>query len=179
MKIEDSNSEDIDMIEEYEMVPLEPMMYGYDQMNMMPNMGMPVGYMQDLNSNIGMNSLMGMNKNRGMNPWMGMGQFNYARSMNELNQLNRMYRNEAMDDYEEENNAHLQMDKYQDIDQYDRPSMTSRPNTQYNEVDSIVKRIERYNPAIFRRLTRNGNPYVDARELVTRIVNVSLMYRDE
>jgi len=179
MKIEDSNSEDIDMSEEYEMVPLEPMMYGYDQMNMMPNMGMPVGYMQELNSNRGMNPLRGMNKNMGINPWMGMSQFNYARSMNELNQLNRMYRNEAMDDYEEENEILGHMDKYQDTNQYDRPSMTVSPNLQYNEVDSIVGKIERYNPAIFRRLTRNGNAYVDAREIVARIVNVSLMYKDE
>ena len=52
MNIEDNNSEDIDMIEEYEMVPLQSMMYGYDQMNMMSNMGMPVGYMQDMNSNM-------------------------------------------------------------------------------------------------------------------------------
>ena len=165
MNIEDNNSEDIDMIEEYEMVPLEPMMYGYDQMNMMPNMGM--------------NSLRGMNKNMGTNPWMGMGQFNYARSMNELNQLTRMYRNEAMDDYEEENEWLGHMDKYQDINQYDRLSMPVRANLEYNEVDSIVKKIERYNPAIFRRLTRNGNPYVDVREIITRIVSVSLMYKDE
>ena len=179
MKIEDSNSDDIDISEEYEMVPLEPMMYGYDQMNMMPNMGMPEGNMQELNSNMGMNYLSGMNRNSGINPWMGMGQFSYARSMNELNQLSRMYRNEAMDDYEEEKDCLGHMNKYQDTNQYDRPSMTVRPNLQYNEVDSIVKKIEKYNPTIFRRLTRNGDPYVDAREIVTKIVNVSLMYKDE
>ncbi|MBW9152099.1 hypothetical protein [Clostridium estertheticum] len=171
MKIEDSNSEDIDMIEEYDMVPLQSMMYGYDQMNMMSNMGMPMGYMRDMNSN------MEMNKYRGINPWMGMGQFNYVRSMNEFNQLGRMYRNEGMDDYEEVNKNKSYIDKYQE--QPDIPSMTASPSPQYNEVDSIVKRIERYNPAIFRRLTRYGNPYVEAREIVSRIVKVSLMYRDE
>ncbi|MBU3160149.1 hypothetical protein KPL37_10320 [Clostridium frigoris] len=173
MKIEDSSSEDIDMNEEYDMVPLQSMMYGYDQMNMMSNMGVPMGYMQDMNSN------MGMNQYRQINPCMGMDQFKYSRSMNELNQLNRMYRNEAMEDYEEANTNLGQTDKYQDADQSDRPSMTSTPSLQCNDVDSIVKRIERYNPAIFRHLTRYGNPYIDARELVTRIVKVSLMYKDE
>ncbi|MCB2341613.1 hypothetical protein [Clostridium estertheticum] len=171
MIIEDSNSDDIDMIEEYDMVPLQSMMYGYDQMNMMSNMGMPVGYMQDINSN------METNKYRGINPWVGMGQFNYARSMNEFNQLGRMYRNEVMDDYDELNKNKSYIDKYQD--QPYIPSMTASPSLQYNEVDSIVKRIEKYNPAIFRRLTRYGNPYVEAREIVSRIVKVSLMYRDE
>ena len=173
MKIEDSNSKDIDMNEEYEMVPLQSMMYGYGQMNMMSNMGMPMGYMQDLNSN------MGMNQYRGINPWMGTSQFNYARSMNELNQSGRMYRNENMEDYELENSELGYSDKYQDLDQYDRPSMTTSPDLQYNEVDSIVKKIENYNPAIFRRLTRYGNPYVEAREIVTKIVKVSLMYKEE
>ncbi|MBU3176678.1 hypothetical protein KPL47_09865 [Clostridium estertheticum] len=171
MIIEDSNSEDIDMNEEYDMVPLQSMMYGYDQMNMMSNMGMPMGYMQDMNSN------MEMNKYRGINPWVGMDRCKYARSMNEFNQLGRMYRNEAMDDYDEVNKNKSYIDKYQD--QPYIPSMTASPSLQYNEVDSIVKRIERYNPAIFRRLTRYGNPYVEAREIVSRIVKVSLMYRDE
>ncbi|APC41351.1 hypothetical protein [Clostridium estertheticum] len=171
MIIEDSNSDDIDMIEEYDMVPLQSMMYGYDQMNMMSNMGMPVGYMQDINSN------METNQYRGINPWVGMGQFNYARSMNEFNQLGRMYRNEAMEDYDELNKNKSYIDKYQD--QPYIPSMTASPSLQYNEVDSIVKRIEKYNPAIFRRLTRYGNSYVEAREIVSRIVKVSLMYRDE
>ena len=40
MNLEDRNIEDIDMDEEYEMIPFEPMMYGYGQMNNMPNMGM-------------------------------------------------------------------------------------------------------------------------------------------
>ena len=165
MKIEDINSEDIDINEEYEMVPLQHMMYGYDKMNMMPNMGMPMEYGQYVNPNMGMNS------------FMGMGQFNYARSMNELTQLSRMYRNEDIDEYEEENED--KMDKYQDIEEYNIPSMSARPNYQYNEVDSVVNKIERYNPSIFKRLTRNGNNYVDAREIVAKIVKVSLMYTDE
>ena len=169
MNIEDNNSEDIDMIEEYEMVPLQSMMYGYDQMNMMSNVGMPMGSIPDVNFN------MGMNQYRGINPWMGTGQFNYARSMNEFNQSCRMYRNENMEDDRDENSELGYSDKYQDSNQYDRPSMTSSPNLQVSEVDSIVEKIERYNPAILRRLTRNGNPYVEAREIVTKIDRKSVV----
>ena len=39
-------------------------------MGMNPNMGMPMGYMQEGNSNMGMDPWMGMN------PCMGMNQFN-------------------------------------------------------------------------------------------------------
>lgn len=169
MKLEDKNIEDIDMSEEYEMVPLEPMMYGYGQMNMMPNMGMSRGHMQDVNPNMGMNSL------------MGMGQFNYGMPMN--NQFGRMYEEASMNDYEEENDGLWQLDKYQDTEQfreqYNKPSMPGRPNPQYNDIDSIIRKIERYNPAIFRRLIRCGIPYAEAREIVMKIVRVTLMYRDE
>ena len=174
MKLEDSNVEDLDINEEYEMVPLEPMMYGYGQMNMMQNMGMPVGYMQDGNPNIGMNSLMGIN------PWMRMNQFNDGTYMNSFNPVARMYGDESMDDYEEENEGLDQMDKYQDTERFrEQFTQPGRPNPQYNEVNSIVRRIERYNPAIIRRLNRCGIPYAEAREIVTRIVRVALMYRDE
>jgi len=164
MKLDDSNIEDLDINDEYEMVPLEPMMYGYEQMNMMPNMNMPAGYMQGVNPNMGMNSLMGMS------------QFNNGTLRNGFNPMARMYEDESIDDYEEENEGLNQLDKYQDTEQFNRPI---RPNPQYNDVDSIVRKIERYNPAIIRRLNRCGIPYAEAREIVTRIVKVTLMYRDE
>lgn len=167
MKLEERNIEDIDMEEKYEMVPLEPMMCGYGQMNMMlnmgmnPNMGMPMGGMQDVNPNMGMNSLMGMN------------QFNEDMFMNGFNPMGRMYGDVSMNGYEQENEDLRQPDNYQDKVPFDKP------NPQYNDVDAIVRRIERYNPAIFRRLNRCGIPYVEAKEIVRRIVRVTLMYRDE
>ena len=39
MNLEDRNIEDIDIEEEYEMVPFEPMMYGYGQMNIYAKYG--------------------------------------------------------------------------------------------------------------------------------------------
>ena len=103
MKLEDRNIEEIDNEDEYEMVPLEPMMYGCGQMNMMPNMVMASGCMQDTNLNMRMSSCMGMNQNTGINQWMGVSQFNYGMPMNEFNQFGIMYEDASMNDYEEEN----------------------------------------------------------------------------
>ncbi|MCB2292510.1 hypothetical protein LGK95_03015 [Clostridium algoriphilum] len=177
MKLDDRDIEDIDMQEDYELVPLEPTMCGYGQMNMMPNMGMQKGYMQDVNPNMRMNLLMGINQDAEMNPWMGMNQFNEGMFMNGFNPMGGMYSDISARDYEDE--SFKQEDKYQEkdplIDQY-RPAP---PISQSNDVERIVRRIERYNPAIFRRMTRCGIPYLEARELVRRIVRVTLMYRDE
>ena len=171
MKLEENNIEDIDMDEEYEMVPLEPMMYGYGQMNVIPYMGMTEEYMQNLNTNMG------------MNPWSGMGQFNDDMSMNEFNQLGRMFGESSMNDYQEESECLEKLDKYedteQDREQYNKPIIHGKSNQQYNDVNSIVRRIERYNPGIFRRLVRCGITYAESREIITKIVRVALMYRDE
>ena len=173
MKLEDRNIEEIDNEDEYEMVPLEPMMYGCGQMNMMPNMVMTSGCMQDTNLNMRMSSCMGMNQNTGINPWMGVSQFNESMFTNDFNPMGTMYGEEDKNDYEDSS----QLDKYQNRepvnDQY------NKPKPQYNDVESIVFRIEKFNPAIFRRLTRCGIPYAEAREIVRRIVRLSLMHRDE
>ena len=176
MNQEDRSIEDIDLQEDYEMVPLEPMMYGNSQMNMMPNMelnqnmGIPMGFMQDVNPNTRMNS-MEMSQDERMNPWMGMSQFNEDMFMNGFNPMG------GMDSDIDENEGFRQLDKYQEketlIDQYNRPS------SQYNDAESIVSRIERYNPAIFNRMTRCGIPYVEAKDIVRKIVKVTIMYRDE
>ncbi len=167
MKQEDRNIEDIDMQEDYEMVPLEPMMCGCGQMNMMPNMGMPMGYMQDVNPN------MRMNQNAGMNPWMGISQFNEDMFMNGFDPMGELYNDLSANDYE----SFRQVDKYQEKEPL--RDEFNRPNTQHNDVNGIVRRIERYNPAIFSRMTRCGIPYAEAREIVRKIVRVTLMYRDE
>ncbi|MGH4139253.1 hypothetical protein [Clostridium sp.] len=176
MNLEDRNIEDIDMQEEYEMIPFEPMMYGYEQMNMNPNMGM--------NSNMGMNPNMEMNQGMGMcpcmglNPWMGMSQFNEGLPTNGFNPMGMMYGDATMNDLEDEDSR--QLDKYQDKDSYKGGyNNPNKFNPKYNDVDSIVRRIERYNPAIFRLLTRCGMSYVEAREIVRRIVRLTLMYSEE
>jgi len=164
MSIEDRNIDDID---EYEMIPFEPMMYGYEQMDMRPNIGMPMEYMQDVDPNMG------------MNPWMGMIQFNEGMPMNGFNPMG-MYDDASMKDYEDEDEVSRQPDNYGDKELYkDGINNPNKFNPKYNNVDSIVRRIERYNPAIFRRLTRCGMPYAEARDIVRRIVRLTLMYSEE
>jgi len=183
MNLVDRNIEDI---EEYEMIPFEPMMYGYGQMDNMPSMGMnpskdmnpsmgmPMGYMQDASPNMEMNPWMGMN------PCMGMKQFNEDMFMNGFNPMAMMNGEESMKDYDDENEGSRQMGNYGDKqpfnDGYNNPN---KFNPKYNDVDSIVRRIERYNPAIFRILDRCGMPYAQARDLVRRIVRLTLMYSEE
>ena len=184
MNLEERDIEDIDINEDYEMIPLEPMMYGFAQMNTMPNFGMnpnmgmnpnaniPMGYMQDVNRE--------MNTWMGMNPWMGMGQPNEDMYMNGFNPMAMMYGDASMKDYEDENQDLRQLNKYGD----EEPNRNgynnlNRINPKYNDVDSIVRRIERYNPAIFRILTRYGMPYAEARGIVRRIVRLTLMYSEE
>nr|MBK5234301.1 hypothetical protein [Clostridium sp.] len=97
--------------------------------------------------------------------------------MNGFNPMGMMYGDTSMNEYEdEENEESSQVDNYEDREAYNRPI---RPNPQYNDADSIVRRIEKYNPAIFRHLTRCGIPYVEVREMVRRIVRLTLMYREE
>jgi hypothetical protein len=145
MKQDDRNIEEIDMFEEYEMIPLEPMMYGYDQMNMMPDMD--------------------TDTDTGMNPWMETGQLNDNMFMSGFNPMSRMYGDVSMKNAQDENK-----------DEYSRPS---KFNVKHNDVDSIVRRIERYNPLVFRLLNRCGMPYAQAKEVVRRIVRLTLMYSEE
>ncbi|MCB2313160.1 hypothetical protein LGL55_18040 [Clostridium tagluense] len=176
MNLEGRNFEDTDMDEEYEMIPFEPMMYGYGQMNSMPNMGM--------NTSMGMNPNMGrpmeymqdVNPNMEMDPGIGMNQFNEDMSMNGLDSMSMMYGDASMKDYGDENEGLRQMDKYEDEGEYNNQN---RVNPKYNDVDAIVRKIERYNPAIFRSLTRYGMPYAEARNIVRRIVRLTLMYSEE
>ncbi len=185
MNLEDRDIEDIDMTEEYDMMPLEPMMYGYGQMNMMPNMG--INQSLGMNPNMGMNSNMGMpmgymqdmNPNMGMYPCMGMNQFNEGALMNTPNPVGMMYGDSPINDYSDEDEGLRQLGMYDDKDsfkgQYNNPHKYS---PKHNDVDYIVRRIERYNPAIFRILTRCGIPYAEAKTIVRRIVRMTLMYSE-
>ena len=170
MKQDDRKIEDVDMFEEYEMIPLEPMMYGYDEMNMMPGMdfnqsyGMTMGFRQNINPNDGMypmepNMEMDTNSDTAMNQWMETGEFNDNMFMGGFNPMSMTYG-------EVEDNK----------DEYNRPN---KFNKKHNDVDSIVRRIERYNPLVFRQLSRYGMPYAQAKAVVSRIVRLTLMYSEE
>lgn len=165
MNLEDRNNETIDMNDEYEMIPFEPMMYGYGEMNTSQSMGMPMGYTQD------------SNRNMEMNPWTGMYQNNGDMFMNGSNPMDMMYGDTSMNDYTENNEDFRQLDKYGDEDQF--KVGYNRVNPKYNDVDSIVRRIEKFNPVIFRLMTRVGMPYAEARDIVRRIVKLTLMYSEE
>ncbi|GAA0723360.1 hypothetical protein GCM10008905_15900 [Clostridium malenominatum] len=59
---------------------------------------------------------------------------------------------------------------------------TRRPKDKHNhhgyncDVDHVLRKLERNNPGIFRRLTMCGMPYFQARRFVGRIVSLSLDY---
>jgi hypothetical protein len=161
MKQDDRKIEDVDMFEDYEMIPLEPMMYGYDQMNMMPCMDfnqsydMAMGFRQDVNPNAEIypmepNMEMDTDTVTGMNPWMQTGEFNESMFMSGFNPMRMMYGDVSIKNSQDE-----------------------------NDVDSIVRKIERYNPLVFRQLSRYGMPYAQAKAVVRRIVRLTLMYSEE
>ena len=157
MNLDDRDIEEIDMKEEYEMIPLEPMMYGCGQMNMMPNMG--------------------VNPNMAMYQGLGMNQFNEGMFMNNFNPMAMMYGESFMNDYEGEDEGLRQYQGNEPFKgQYDNPN---KFNQKYNDVDFIVRRIERYNPAVFRLFNRYGIPYGEAKGIVRRIVRLTLMYSEE
>ncbi|MBK5241600.1 hypothetical protein [Clostridium sp.] len=144
MKVDYRNIEDIEDKEDYEMVPLESMMQGFDQM--------------------------------GMDPWMGMGQFNNeGMFMNGSSPMGMPYEDVDMSGYEDYGLSEQNM--YGDRKPYDQGY--NQYNPKHNDVDSIVRKIERYNPGIFRMLTRCGIPYTRAVGLVRRIVRLTFMYRDD
>jgi hypothetical protein len=156
MKVDYRNIEDIEDEEDYEMVPLESMMQGFAQMYGRPSNG--------------------MNTNMGMDPYMGMGQFNNeGMFMNGSSPMGMPYGDVDMSAYE--NNGLSEQDMYGDRKPYD--DGYNKYKSKHNDVDSIVRKIERYNPEIFRMLTRCGIHYAGAVGLVKRIVRLAFMYRDE
>ncbi len=193
MKLEDKNFEDKDMDEEYEMVPFGPMMYGYGQMNAMPsmgmnqcmgmnpnmamnpNMGIPMGFMQDVDPNMGMTPWMGTNSDMGING------FNQGMFMNGFDSMQMMNGEESMKDYNDDEHEMLRpIDKYGDNEPFNggyRNPNKFKPK--YNDIDAMLRRIERYNPEIFRSLIRCGMSYEQAINIVRRIVKLTLLYSEE
>lgn len=212
MKLDDKNIEDIesegirDIMEEYEMMPLDSMMQGYGTMNIMqnmnmnpyasinPNMAMNMGMYQNpcmnscqgMNPNIGMNSCMGMYPHMEMymdmdikmetNPCMEMTGFEEEMFENGFSHMSRMYEdNQSM--YFVDNEELRQQDKYGDSgsfkDEYNNPY---RYDEDYNEVDSSVRSIEKFNPEILRSFSKYKIPYTEAKNMLKKIVKLSLMY---
>ncbi|MGK0467524.1 MAG: hypothetical protein ACJAX4_002825 [Clostridium sp.] len=186
MNVDHRDIEDIEDIEDYEMVPLESMMQGFGEMNSRPVAGMY--------SNMGINMGMDMDPYMGMDPSMAMANgYNQDPSMEmypsiEMNKFNNEgvfmngsnpmglpYENVDMSAYEDD--GLREQDMYEDRKPYN--DGYNKFNPKYNDVDYIVNRIERYNPEIFKMLTRCGIHYRGAVGLVKRIVRLTLMYRDE
>ena len=210
MKLGDKNIEDIeredirDIMEEYEMMPLESMMHGYNPMNIMqnmnmnpyaainPNMGMNMGMYQNpcmkscqgMSPNMGMNSCMGMYPHMemdmdikmGTNPYMEMAGFEEEMFENGFSHMSRMYEdNQNM--YFVNNEELRQQDKYGDLGSLkDEYNNLDRYDEDYNEVDSSVRSIEKFNPEILRSFSKYKIPYTEAKNMLKKIVKLSLMY---
>lgn len=61
---------------------------------------------------------------------------------------------------------------YEDIDQY----IDNYSDRIHGDVDDILRKIEQYNPGIFRRLVSFGIPFPVARNIVRRIIRLTLNY---
>jgi hypothetical protein len=228
MKIDNRGIEEIDMLEEYEMIPLETGMYGYDQRNVMkskgfiPDIGNAMGYMHKaspgmgmypnmnrcpcmgMNSSMGVDSNMDMNRSMetnasietssnldlhpnmemdpdiGVDTWMEMSQFNEDMFMSSFTPIAMPYGDMPMKVDKDENEGSRHIDKHGGIEDFkDGYSKPNKFDVKYNDVDSIVRRIERYNPLVFRLLNRCGMPYAQAKDVVRRIVRLTLMYSEE
>ena len=182
MNIDHRDIEDLEDIEEYDMVPLESMMQGFGQMYGRPIAGMNSNMDMSMDPNMGMDPSMAMpdgymqDPNMGMYPLMEMDQFNNEGVfMNGSNPMGLPYGDVNMSAYEDD--GLREQDMYEDRKHYNHGY--NKFNPKYNDVEHIIKRIERYNPEIFRMLTRCGIHYKGAVGLVKRIVRLTLMYRDE
>jgi hypothetical protein len=60
---------------------------------------------------------------------------------------------------------------------YNNFSYTNYNYRDYDDVDDILEKIVRYNPGIFRRLAFFGIPFPVARNLVRKIIRLTLNYR--
>lgn len=181
MKPDNRSIEEIDMIEEkdtleeYEMIPLDPRMYGYEQRNMTkdydftPGIEKTIGYMNNANLGMEMYPSMGMYPNINRCPYMGI---NQNMEMNRDMQVNPSI--ETSLNFGAPSNMDTDIeefkDEYNDLNRIDETC---------NDVDSIVRKMERYNPSVFRLLNRCRMPYTEANDVVRRIVRLTLMYSEE
>ncbi|MCY6370757.1 hypothetical protein [Clostridium ganghwense] len=75
----------------------------------------------------------------------------------------------------------MEMDEMEEEDYGEEEGNESRGKESYrpNEVNRILRKIERYNPGIFRTMGMYGIPYPTARRLCRRIIRLTLMYYDD
>ena len=138
-------------------------------MNNMPMFGMP---MQQMNMpQCPCNMIMSQQQEMPMypidNPNMDM--INPEMQMSDMNIGDNMNIEEDIDI----NAMRGSLDDFEDIEGY---SYTRYYNRQYYDVDDILEKIERYNPGVFRRLAFYGVPFPAARNIVRRIIRLTLNY---
>ncbi len=66
---------------------------------------------------------------------------------------------------------------YREYSHYDYNDHDHDHEHEYDDVDEILRKIERYNPGVFRRLASYGVPYPAARNIVRRVIRLTLNYK--
>ncbi|KYH34472.1 hypothetical protein CLTEP_15200 [Clostridium tepidiprofundi DSM 19306] len=143
--------------EEYEMVPMEPMMNLNEYAPVQQTMSMnEYGY----EDNDDMVPLEG-----GFFPTSNMMYLDYM-----IPTENEEYYTDIEERYDQECDCYRKKkkNKHHDHDYHN-----------YNDVVRIVRKIERYNPGIYRMMRFYGVPYPVANRLLRRIVRLTLMYYDD
>ena len=140
--------------EEYEMIPMEPMM--------------------SLNDYVPAQQTMAMNEDMYEDDMMPFeGGFFPTGNMMYLDYVMPTMNEEYYPDNEE---------RYDLEEEYYRKKKKSKHHYHdhdYNDVNKIVRKIERYNPGIYRMMRFYGVPYPVANRLIRRIVRLTLMYYDD
>lgn len=75
----------------------------------------------------------------------------------------------CFDDYSSFDYNSFDYREFNHFDHYD--------HNDFDDVDDILRKIERYNPGIFRRLASYGVPFPVARNIVRRIIRLTLNYK--
>jgi hypothetical protein len=148
----------------------------------------------EMNPNTGMNSCMdmyphmdmcphmdmNMDIEMGTNPWMEMREFDEEIFQDSFNSMNRMYEDAQGLYFGDDDKELRKPDKYGDTEPFKCGyNKSNKFNPKYNDVDSIVRRIERYNPEVFRTLNRYRIPYLESKGIVGEVVRLSLMDSEE
>jgi hypothetical protein len=191
--------------EEYDMVPMEPMMpmneyipvnqtirtneerYNeerydeerYNEEQPINNMPREALCPDDDMEFVPMNNMMPMQC--GFIPYGSMMYMDYSMPlMNRQYYMNQQpYMNEEFNNIEEEDESRKKKKgKKSDYDKDKYDYKKKYHDYDYKDINRIVRMIERYNPGIYRRMRMYGIPYPEANRLVRRIVRLSLMYYD-
>lgn len=168
-----------DIEEDYDMVPMsqESMcMQNYCMMPGMNEMG-EVQSVQGMNSMQNMQGMSPMQNMQGVSPMQnmqGMSPMQNMQGMNPMQSMQWMNPMQCMQGMED-----MKDDMYDDdMSSSDSDECGMRDNDRYKpkDVDKILKKIERYNPGVFRLMRMYGVPYPVARRICRRIINLTLKY---